>query len=223
MPFKRKSKPKRTRKPKGVVATLKELGKAFRRTDDTMTEWKRRGWIQGPPFDIVATYIRALNGMRADPSRNGALPPLPRDPELAALCKQAGVSRERDNDEDPEPDERNVEGLPHATVYDVFIRAGKISYSAAIKREELHKTLLENEDLEIDNKLKSEKLMTREEVDRREAEYDQLMMEQLIRIGEFAVSLVSPEHAEQARLQAKAFIDEIRQAVADEIRKRKPK
>ncbi len=220
MPFKRKPKPKR--KPKGVVATLKELAHAFRRTDDTMTEWRRRGWIAGPPFNVVDTYVRALEGMRRDPSRNGALPPLPRDPELSALCKQAGVSRERDGENDGEPDERNVDGLPHQTVYDEFIRAGKIGYSAAIKREELHKQLLENEDQEIDNKIKAGKLMSKEEVDKRETEYDQLMMEQLIRLGEFAVSLVPPEQAEAARLKAKAFVDEIRQGVADEIRRRHP-
>lgn len=220
MPFKRKS---RAKKPvPGTVGTLKELAKAFRRSDDTMTEWRRRGWIAGPPFLIVDTYIRALNGMRSNPSTAGTLPPLPRDPALAKLCREAGVSRELDNDEDPEPDEKDVDGLPHATVYDQFIRAGKINYSSAIKREELHKQLLDNEAKKTENDIISGKLLTKEAVDKREAEYDKLMLEQLSRINGFAVSLVPPEQEDAARQKAKAFIDEIRQAVADEIRKRQP-
>jgi hypothetical protein len=82
--------PRIKRKPKqgarDIVSTLGQLREALNvGSPTTTTDWRKRGMPEGPPWSVVAVYAWARGeGLHVD---------LPRDAELARLCKVATKAR----------------------------------------------------------------------------------------------------------------------------------
>ncbi len=96
-----------------------------------------------------------------------------------------------------------------------------IGWVDAIKREQVQGEILANERLVEEAKQRRGKLFTREQVEEREREHDEIVMAALARLPEFASGLVSAELKDDARKKGRALISEIRSAVADETKKRR--
>ena len=179
------------------VPTLRKLGKALGVIDDTLTQWRRRGMPAGPPYSITATYVWA----RA----NGLKPRLPADAKLAALCK-AGIA------DVGEP----VGDLPGHSAYDQLLRDAKPrTYADALGREKLIGEEIANKTKLADLEKALGKLFTEDQVLKREEDFDQLLMIEIGRVTEFAMSLVASAQRDDALEKAKAFLAELRIKISD--------
>ena len=179
------------------VSTLRKLGKALGVIDDTLTQWRRRGMPAGPPYSITATYVWARS--------QGLKPKLPADGRLAALCK-AGV---------PDADEP-VGDLPGHSAYDrLLVRAKPRTYADALQREKVIGEEIANKTRLADLEKTLGKLFTEEQVMKREADFDQMLMIEIGRVTEFAMSLVATPARDDALEKAKAFLAELRVKISN--------
>lgn len=146
---------------------------------------------------------------RADRVRAGA----------AGAAKRYGITAEA-----PEY-AKTGEQLPKdkpATLQDYDRLLGRpVSWTDAIKREQVQGEIIANEERADEARQRRGKLFTREQVEAREREYDEIVMAALSRLPEFASSLVTADQKEDARKKGRALISEIRTAVADETKKRR--
>lgn len=126
MPHKRNV--QRVDSPPDSAATLKALAKALGVTDDTVTQWKRRGLTVGAAgaWSITGTYRAARKA--------GLKPRLPDDARLVELIQGS-------KPDTPPPiahDESDASlALPGHSAYDALVRRGVLNYKQAQDREEL--------------------------------------------------------------------------------------
>lgn len=139
--------------PADTVPYLRNVADALGVSQDTITEWKRRGLVVGVDgaWSIVGTYLGAM--------RERLNPRLPRDPALLDLIDEARVATHAGDplalaDED---------ALPGSSAYDRLLITKKIKIDYAIAREELIGREVKNDRERIQRDQVRGTLVTKEE------------------------------------------------------------
>ena len=192
---------KTTGKTQGAVdhvSTLRKLAKSLGVSDDTLTQWRRRGMPDGPPYSITATYLWARG--------EGLRPKLPADERLAKLCKVGSVEAPADD----------AEALPGFSAYDKFLRRARpANYGEALKREQVIGEEIANKTKLAELEKSLGKLFSEDQMRAREAEFDRLLLIELAKVSQFAMDLVPTQDRDRALAKAKVFLGEVRTKIAE--------
>lgn len=199
MPHKRTQRKRAVAAPGDQVATLGALAEALGRSDDTITEWSKRGIVVGVKgaYSVVLTYFRAKH--------EGLEPQLPRDPALQAMILAADPPRADDG-----------APLPGVSAYDPAITAGRISAKDAAEREKLIGLELENEAKRREDEVRRGQLVTKDDARAAAA----LVRDQFVQGGSRLSALVASKLADvkaEVRELAVAAVDEAWATIIDSI------